>query len=119
VRKLSGWKRIGIVASVLWAIGGFLWGVVSVPTPNAKLNTCQQLSLERNRDPENHHLIITKGFDIDSARCREQWKRDLTTHASETRTFGTIYALVPIPFGWLIVWGLVRTGRWVRAGFVK
>jgi len=26
VRRLSGWKRIGIVASVVWAVGGFIWG---------------------------------------------------------------------------------------------
>jgi hypothetical protein len=38
VKKLSGWQRIGIVASVLWAIGGFVWGAQSIPTPQSDLD---------------------------------------------------------------------------------
>jgi hypothetical protein len=31
--KLNGWQRIGIVISILWAIGSFMWFSVEISKP--------------------------------------------------------------------------------------
>jgi len=104
VKKLSGWKRIGIVASVLWAIGGYVWGASSVVTPQTFLLTCWEIAKEHPSLPEN---------------CAAEWQRYLKTYPDETRMYGLIYALVPIPFGWIIFGSLLGAGRWIRRGFAS
>jgi hypothetical protein len=48
----------------------------------------------------NEHLLPGMEF----KDCLAQWQSYLKTYPNEARTYGLIYALVPIPFGWVIIW---------------
>ena len=49
------------------------------------------------------------------AEYTKLWYEAIQHHWEEA----AIFALVPIPFGWISVGGLFGVVRWVRAGFVK
>lgn len=105
---LSGWQRIGVVISVVWAVGAGIYA--------------------RNADVErasNFHAAIyrtcteTKSArsDFDFSECSQDAGRASSTQM--TRSWGNtaVVALVPIPFGWLAVLLILKVSRWVRAGF--
>jgi hypothetical protein len=76
----------------------------SVLTPQSFLETCQRLNIEMPDMPSN---------------CGAEWQRYVKAYPYETRTMGLIYALVPIPLGWVIIWSAFGVVRWIRTGFVK
>jgi hypothetical protein len=118
VRKLSGWKRIGIVASVVWAVGGFIWANNNALSRNDWIIRnkieCKAESYQRS----SQGLQPGPG-DLTADECETRynkiWEKAIQHHWEEA----AIFALVPIPFAWIIGWGLISIVRWVRAGFVK
>jgi hypothetical protein len=97
--RLNGWQRIGIVASVVWAIGG------------PRMNVANASFIGRVLDVDR----ANNDFD----RCRERAKDayDSVPRYPLLSANGAFVALVPVALGWLIAYALVYLGRWIRAGF--
>lgn len=102
-RPLNGWQRLGIVASVVWALYGVWWG------------------LKLRYDPiwETYSDCLgaaDSGLGTDEA-CRGMLQQSLAVADVDKWLATAFVALVPIPIAWLIVYGLLRLVRWVRRGF--
>jgi hypothetical protein len=106
--RLNGWRRIGIVASVIWAIGA----------PIYLDSAAQKDALEVFGRSYEHCRDIPRN---DPNRCYEEASRLYET--VPRYTFGgdpqniAVVSLVPIVLGWLLVYALVYLVRWIRAGF--
>jgi hypothetical protein len=100
---MRGWRRIGIVLSVIWflGLGVFLW-----------VETVQKL------DADNcFHL-----YEKDTVKCiaNATLLRWSSNHPINNLTTGLAILgidLATIGLGWLIVWGCVSVVRWIRRGF--
>jgi hypothetical protein len=101
---LNGWQRIGIVVSIVWVIGGFLWG--------------NYVSIEQNAQPAVEHYQTCLSLHSDkkpdcAQRFGTEYEEAIKYHWLEAATF----ALVPIPVAWLLIWALVAIVRWIGHGF--
>jgi hypothetical protein len=105
--RLNGWQRIGIVASVVWAIGGPIY--VQNAADNEALATFLRV----------HRACLDANNDFD--RCRERAKDayDSVPRYPLLSANGAFVALVPVALGWLLAYVLVYLVRWIRAGFAK
>jgi hypothetical protein len=106
--RLNGWQRIGLVASVIWAIGAPIY------LDNAA---------DRNAD-ETFYLVYDSCRDVPSNDPNQCFQRASRAHDNVPRyTFnsanGALTALVPIGLGWLVAYALVYLVRWIGAGFAK
>ena len=110
MRKLSGWTRIVIVASVLWIGGGFVYGFQTEPSPIAMKQACDELALK--------DMVETKLGHFTPKYCLAQFQLNQERYLSTASIAGLIGALVFTP-GLIIIWGTFGVVRWVRAGFVK
>lgn len=106
--RLNGWQRIGIVASVIWAIGAPIY------LDHAAQNDARErfrLSYRLCRDVASN----------DPNRCSERASSEADTVQRYRLGFDfanvAFVSLVPIVLGWLIAYVLVGLGRWIQAGF--
>jgi hypothetical protein len=106
--RLNGWQRIGIVASVIWAIGAPIYLDHSA---EQKATEWFGASYELCRNNPSS----------DPNRCLELASRqyDLVERYSLLSANGAVAALVPVGLGWLLAYALVYLVRWIRAGFAK
>lgn len=90
---LNGWQRIGIVASVIWAIVGGLWGMkLAVAPAFQQFNACMSLP--------SSDVKVCEGIKNEDLAVVQPW--------STAATVG----LVPVPFFWLIAYALIGLVRW-------
>jgi hypothetical protein len=102
--RLNGWQRIGIVLSVVWVIGGGLWGnAIAIRDGGATAETEFGLCL----DKPNHN------YDACSQTFAKDYAKGVAGHWYAAAFIG----LVPIPIAWLLVYGLIALVRWIRRGF--
>lgn len=105
---LTGWKRIAIVASVLWSIGA---GYASREhdlnraTNAAELaeHTCERFA---DLEPAGDYRPCHAEFDT-------AWRLQL----ADSWGSAAVMAFAPLPFFWLVGYGVRGTWRWVRRGF--
>jgi hypothetical protein len=90
------WQRVGIVASVLWAIVGvFLAEHILHSLTYGRLDTCI-------------HTIT------DLSTCVQNFNKDLANAEDWRWGMIVLVALAPIPIAWLVVYGLIGMVRWIR-----
>lgn len=98
--RLNRLQRIGIVISILWALGaGYFERAHQVEFGQKWMAISSQACYDEN--PKSFDSCYQKNFDI---FMKPNW--------------GNIgfFALAPIPLGWLIVFIFIRVYRWVKAG---
>jgi len=102
---LNGWQRIGIVASVIWAIGA----------PIYLDSVAQQEAI----GAFTHYYQACLDNPIEFEQCleRARWAYNTVTRYPLLSANGAIAALVPVGLAWLLAYALVYLGRWIRAGF--
>jgi hypothetical protein len=112
--RLGGWARIGIVLSVVWMIGGGLWGnSIGIDALGANVVAVHRRCLEqRSIQPDGS---IPK--DTDWGPCSAAFMRDYPPAVAGHWWYAAAFAFIPIPIAWLIVYGLAALVRWIRAGF--
>ena len=102
--KLNGWQRIGVVASVLWAIGG------SIYERNAQVNDAAKY----------YELAVKNCFGELIRTCldttKETYKSLLFFDAVKVADI-VLVAIGPVISGWILVYLTVKIVRWVKAGF--
>ena len=115
---LNGWQRIGIVLSVVWAIGGGLWGN-SLALDDAQKRTSLQLDncVSRNRARLNLKENEYGPYEQVWTPCWVEFKTNFMKNAEGHWLFAAMVGLIPIPIAWLVVYGFVALGRWIKAGF--
>jgi hypothetical protein len=96
--RLNGWQRIGILLSVVWAIGGTIWVVISESESDTSYAIYDSCVSKPNADPRA----------CDQAFATEQ--------AREVRR-GLVFVFAPIPIAWLVAYALVALVRWIRVRF--
>lgn len=107
--RLSGWQRLGIIASVIWAVAVFLTTLSNKTDKAAHIasglrNICEDLNREKPKDQQ--------------ADCWKEWHEHFATYGGDYRyQEAALVALVPIPIAWLFAWIVRSLYRWVRRGF--
>jgi hypothetical protein len=94
--RLNIWQRLGVVASVLWAIGGYL----------SEMMRAEALASHVAFDPctAGPTWLPNCGNATYTAMMHDAWQNGLAV------------GLIPIPLGWLAAYIVVWTTRWVWAG---
>jgi hypothetical protein len=103
---VKGWRRIGIILSVIWFLGfgvflllqppenarAYANAYCAVKQPGVTREDCFSLAVidYESQHPPNRTGILTGVFAID---------------------------LLTVALGWLIAWGCIALGRWVHRGF--
>lgn len=106
--SLRGWRRIGIVLSVLWLIGIPIYWLATYRSDaseffKAAYNLCQKGSVL----PPNGQSCLDYAAEI-SGPLR-QFERPLTEAA--------VFAIGTILLAWLVAYVFAKVARWIRAGF--
>ncbi len=105
--RLNGWQRLGIVASVAWAIGAWFYTTQSF--------VMQAASVSRETIESCVNRQMDQGQSVSDCPNEGLEARSLELlHKNETAAFN---ALVPIAIAWLLVYIVVWIVRWVRRGF--
>lgn len=101
------WQRIGVVASVLWFLGGGMWQLeydtdVAQKMMNAEYNLCTETRAQKQ--------------DYNFEPCsKESWKtHEVMMEGSGTKAL--MFAILPIILGWLFAYIVLWTTRWVLRG---
>jgi hypothetical protein len=126
---MRGWRRLGIVLSVLWFVGFFYWRAHDYADSLSELRTSMVVLCWHSADDKLESLRVgdpqyyQKSDDINKERnvCESEAngnierirREDLPNYRNET----FIIEAVSIAFFWLLAWITVRVGRWVIAGF--
>jgi hypothetical protein len=103
--RFNGWQRFGIVLSILWAIVSCLY-IRYEQLQNA--NERSVLTYNRCKDAPN---------DAADRQCIADTASTYRMHEGSWGSAAFI-ALIPIPIAWLLAYGLVFLGRWIRRGFI-
>jgi hypothetical protein len=133
-RTTVGWRRIGIVASCVWAIGGFFYGNNLEIEAGSRwydlaFSTCKYLAdtkYQGQYDQWARKNPKSMPWDPDPTRpaspsyqnCHEEAaEKARKLHWNNAWISGVALAIIPVPFGWLLGWIIFRLGRWIRSGF--
>jgi hypothetical protein len=132
-KRLSKWQRFGIVASIIWALGAAsyqrnadvqrltehaLFESRLCLDANDKLRTQQTENWQR----KNPNGKLSGWYDLGEPAglrdCSAEFAKNWIANAPVWSPWGNVVvaALLPIPFGWLAVYVIVKAVRWIRAG---
>ncbi|MAU60725.1 MAG: hypothetical protein CMI62_08370 [Parvibaculum sp.] len=106
MQRLNVWHRLGVVATVLWILGGGLW----------------HMGAEWDRHYEAYNGIIPLCFALfpDDQKARDLCVTEKEGFRDDARS--TVWAIIaiktllPIPLAWGLVYLVIWTCRWVWAG---
>jgi hypothetical protein len=105
--KINGWKRIGIIASVVWMIGAGLYTHGALQKSDSKVAVAAALDCMS---------YIPNGI-TSLAECdkrREAYNAE--TYSGEW-IGAAVVAFVPVPFGWGFTYLILFLVGWVKRGF--
>jgi hypothetical protein len=105
----AGWYRVGIVASVFWAVGGGIWGnSVGIAKARWVVAAYSECLEQRSIQPDG-----SVPSDTDWKPCSLRFNRDYKTAVADHWLYAAMFGLLPILLGWLGV----PMVAWIRAGF--
>jgi hypothetical protein len=115
--KLNGWKRIGIVASVVWILGAGHYTLVTVSDADSRFHV--GLTLRCEEDCPNGMT------DAEQTKWQERCDSFLPTgerphqELQDERLEAAYVAFIPVPLGWGFVYLILCVVRWIKRGFVR
>lgn len=109
MKRLNGWQRIGVVLSILWAIGAAIYN------RNNQVHIAQTV-LHHNLTGclDDHRLGIMR--DGCNEKAVSAYELMLQISAGNVADI-LFYSLAPVAIGWIAIYLVIRIFRWVRAGF--
>lgn len=128
---MSGWRLIGIIASIIWffGFGVLLWNqfVEDALAPYAQdLKICsaiEEYSDEFWQTNARDSVELSEKLQVNqdqyercASKAKLQWESERPSD-SVLAIAVLVMDLVTIALGWLILWGCVALGRWVRRRF--
>ena len=115
---MKGWRRIGIVLSVIWFVGffGYAW---SSAMDNA-MNSASTLSCYRLYDASDAPFPDKKKYEACIAPIEARFmEQNEFLHSPRGVMLFVGIDLATILVGWLIAWGIIAVVRWVARGFAQ
>ena len=103
--RLNGWQRIGVVLSVVWAIGAFF------------AVRQQQVEAADRVFRIRHDACAMEATAEMTQRCHDAFSLQDAMHATAYWPDVAFMSLAPVAAGWLVAWLVLRVVRWIRAGF--
>src|SRR5665213_645565 len=92
---VNGWKRIGIIASVVWILGAGVYTYVSEIDSASKVITASHLACDNNL-PIRPEDAYTAGYD----ECNKRADDSLALALRNARLAAALAGFVPVPLGW-------------------
>jgi hypothetical protein len=105
--KLDGWKRIGIIVSVVWILGAGIFTFNAVENSVIENASAQTLMCE-----EAHNRA-------GSAECDKRSTDYLANHNYDALIASALVAFIPVPLGWGFVYLILSLVAWVKRGFMR
>jgi hypothetical protein len=96
---LSMWQRLGVVASVLWMLGGGLW----MRSRYADMSLVHY-GMTRDACAGSEGECLQAANDAADQVLKSSWPEVVS------------FALAPIILGWVLAYAIVWTARWILAG---
>jgi hypothetical protein len=114
--RLSGWQRIGIVASMVWFLaGGFMGNKLAIDDGGARTNSWFDSCVAGNKLKFGEYGPYEKVW----TPCWDQYGPKYVKNVEGHWLVALGLALVPLPIAWLLGWLLITTSRWVARGFAR
>src|SRR3954466_14703592 len=113
--RLNGWQRIGIVLSVVWAIGAAYYELGAIwERENAAIERRVTPPYDLCREAQDSAMAASQPFNRDCVQ--ELYGKNLPAaireaSANESRWTIAVAALAPIPFAWLLAYMLLGISR--------
>jgi len=107
-KKLNGWQRIGILASVIWMLGAYVYTFSSTQNDDIKMNVLVDESCLAARPPG-----------ASMKPCDDAMHAQVMRDLPGERKWAAVVALVPIPFAWGFCYLAVFLVRWIKRGFAR
>lgn len=102
--RFNGWQRLGVVVSIVWAIGGAIY----------------QRTADVNRAADTAALftgVCQHAHPANPDRCSGKYEQTFRLWLEGSWGNVAAMALGPVLLGWVIVYLVIRVVRWVGAGF--
>jgi len=112
---MNGWKRIGIIVSVVWFLGGGFYAY------DSEIHRAENFVAFTHGLCDNNLKVYKDLNERDAAfeQCNKGAEDVLTEAISSAPFDGALVGIVPIILGWPIVYLLLFLVRWVKRGFVQ
>lgn len=103
--KLNRWKRMGVVISILWALGAAYY------------------ERSKEMDAGQHFLdfsyqVCTESKSSTLEHCSDELNKNIEIWMKPNWGNIGLIAFAPIVLGWVLVFIIIRVYRWVKAGEV-
>jgi len=112
--KLNGWKRIGIIASVVWILGAWIHAYDSEIDSDSKRISSDHVACDSD--------LTGKTGDAWTAEfneCNKIANESLAEANTNDRLDAAFFAFVPVPLGWGFTYLVLFLVRWVKRGFIR
>jgi hypothetical protein len=109
--ELNGWKRIGIVASVVWILGAGAHTYDSEIDRASKFIASTHVACDTDLTGKTGDTWTTS-FN----QCNKQADDSLALAITNARLKAAFVALVPVPLGWGFIYLTLFLVRWVKRG---
>jgi hypothetical protein len=111
--KLNGWKRIGIIASVVWILAA------GVHTYDSEIDRANDYITSTFLNCESNWVGTGDAYEKHIDRCEKIENESLALALTSARLDGALVALIPVPLGWGFAYLILFLVRWVKRGFVR
>ncbi len=120
--RLNGWQRIGVVLSVVWAIGGGCWGYnIGYHDGGDVDGDFQQCRAGAQNWYQNQYQgtsrYTTEDLIKDLEKCHSEYLKENKEATSAGLLYAALLGLLPIPLGWFVVYKSIALLCWIREGF--
>ncbi len=112
--KVNGWKRIGIIASVVWILGVWVYTYDSEVNNASKTIASIHVACDSNLAGKTGDAWTT-GFND----CDKQANDSLAEADANARLKAALFAFIPVPPGWGFTYLILFLIRWVKRGFAR
>lgn len=112
--KLNGWKRLGIIASVVWILIAWVHTFDSENDSESKAVASIHVTCDENLAGKTGDAW-QRGFD----ECNKEADELLVRAMAGARVDAAIVAFVPVPLGWGLAYLVLFLVRWVKRGFSR
>ncbi len=112
--KLNGWKRIGIIASVVWILGAGGRTYDSGIENASKVIASTHVECDSNLAGKTGDAW-TIGFN----KCNKQADDSIVEATTNAWLGAALIAFVPVPLGWGFTYLVLFLVHWIRRGFIR
>lgn len=112
--RLNGWQRIGVILSVLWALGAAWYQRDSdIHRAEGAFHVAYQIC----HDIQDGATL--RGKELNPEKCTAEGERSWALALEGTWAGVAFVSMAPIPAGWIGAYLLRAIWRWVRTGFAS